>query len=216
MQLITEYKLTEKSQFIYWLHKKVTVVWKVYECLIRHTLWIMTRLPCWGSLELCDEKRGTYFWYKHPKKDDYCHRQPLCSFGANKTNEEYDEQGRSYWDYQLLQETQCQLERLAARTRDSSMEILWCQAQMCIEMWKVPRCVSIVDSVSGQFSPKSLMGRVLRYTYPLLPRLSRYVLDGRYSIDNNGVENAIRPLAIGRKDYLFCWNHDVAVRAVIV
>ena len=60
------------------------------------------------------------------------------------------------------------------------------------------------------------MGRVLRYTYPLLPRLSRYVLDGRYSIDNNGVENAIRPLAIGRKDYLFCWNHDVAVRAVIV
>ena len=27
----------------------------------------------------------------------------------------------------------------------------------------------------------------------LLPRLSRYVLDGRYNIDNNGIENAIRP-----------------------
>ena len=48
------------------------------------------------------------------------------------------------------------------------------------------------------------------------PRLSRYVLDGRYHIDNNGVENAIRPLAIGRKNYLFCGNHDAAVRAAIV
>jgi len=31
-----------------------------------------------------------------------------------------------------------------------------------------------------------------------------------------GVENAIRPLAIGRKNYLFCGNHDAAVRAAIV
>ena len=60
------------------------------------------------------------------------------------------------------------------------------------------------------------MGRALVYTYTLLPRLSRYVLDGRYHIDNNGVENAIRPLAIGRKNYLFCGNHDAAVRAAIV
>jgi len=52
--------------------------------------------------------------------------------------------------------------------------------------------------VSGCFTPKSRMGKALVYTYTLLPRLSRYVLDGRYNIDNNGVENAIRPLAIGR------------------
>ena len=38
------------------------------------------------------------------------------------------------------------------------------------------------------------MGKAIVYTYTLLPRLSRYVLDGRYNIDNNGVENAIRPL----------------------
>ena len=42
------------------------------------------------------------------------------------------------------------------------------------------------------------------------------MLDGRYNIDNNGVENAIRPLALGRKNYLFCGNHDAAVRAAIV
>ena len=46
--------------------------------------------------------------------------------------------------------------------------------------------------------------------------LSRYVNDGRFCIDNNRVENAIRPLALGRKNYLFCGTHDAAVRAAIV
>lgn len=46
--------------------------------------------------------------------------------------------------------------------------------------------------------------------------LSCYVNDGRFCIDNNLVENAIRPLALGRKNYLFCGNHDAAVRAAIV
>ena len=73
-----------------------------------------------------------------------------------------------------------------------------------------------MNSVAGRFTPRSRMGRALVYTYTLLPRLSRYVLDGRYNIDNNGVENAIRPLALGRKNYLFCGNHDAAVRAAIV
>ena len=73
-----------------------------------------------------------------------------------------------------------------------------------------------MDAVAGKMTPKSRMGKALVYTYALLPRLSRYVLDGRYSIDNNGVENAIRPLALGRKNYLFCGNHDAAVRAAIV
>ena len=52
-----------------------------------------------------------------------------------------------------------------------------------------------MDAVADKFKPKSRMGKALVYTYTLLPRLSRYVLDGRYNIDNNGIENAIRPLA---------------------
>ena len=62
----------------------------------------------------------------------------------------------------------------------------------------------------------SRVGRALKYTLPLMPRLGRYVNDGRLRIDNNLVENAIRPLALGRKNYLFCGNHDAAVRAAIV
>ena len=64
--------------------------------------------------------------------------------------------------------------------------------------------------------PNSKMGDALEYTYSLLPRLSRYVNDGRIHIDNNLIENAIRPLALGRKNYLFCGNDASAYRAAIV
>ena len=73
-----------------------------------------------------------------------------------------------------------------------------------------------MNSVAWLFTPKSRMGKALVYTYTLLPRLGRYVLDGRYNIDNNAIENAIRPIAVGRKNYLFCGNLDAAVRAAIV
>jgi len=64
--------------------------------------------------------------------------------------------------------------------------------------------------------PKSRMGRALSYTYSIFHRLSRYHLDGRYKIDNNLAENAIRPLALGRKNYLFCGNHDAAENAAVM
>jgi transposase len=64
--------------------------------------------------------------------------------------------------------------------------------------------------------PKGKMGKALSYTYSLFHRLSRYHLDGRYQIDNNLIENAIRPLAVGRKNYLFCGNHDAAENAAIM
>lgn len=42
------------------------------------------------------------------------------------------------------------------------------------------------------------------------PRLICYVNVGKFRIDNNFVENAIRPLGRGRKNFLFCGNHDAA------
>ncbi|MBN1950614.1 MAG: transposase [Bacteroidales bacterium] len=41
-------------------------------------------------------------------------------------------------------------------------------------------------------------------------------MDGRYQIDNRLVENAIRPLALGRKSYLCCGNHESAENAAII
>jgi hypothetical protein len=64
--------------------------------------------------------------------------------------------------------------------------------------------------------PQSRTAKAISYTYSLFPKLSRYHLDGRYRIDNNLVENAIRPLAIGRKNYLFCGNGEAAIRAAVM
>ena len=60
------------------------------------------------------------------------------------------------------------------------------------------------------------MGKAISYTLPLLSRLRHYVNDGRFCIDSNLVENAIRLLALGRKNFLFCGNLVCAVRAAIV
>lgn len=64
--------------------------------------------------------------------------------------------------------------------------------------------------------PKSRIGEAVAYTYGLLPRLSRYVNDGRVKIDNNLIENTIRPLALGRKNYLFCRTDASAYRTAIM
>ena len=41
-------------------------------------------------------------------------------------------------------------------------------------------------------------------------KLCRYIEDGRIEIDNNLVENAIRPIAVGRRSYLFAGSHEAA------
>lgn len=64
--------------------------------------------------------------------------------------------------------------------------------------------------------PKGRMGKALSYTYSIFHRLSRYHLDGRYKMDNNLIENSIRGMAVGRKNYLFCGNHDAAENAAIM
>ncbi len=51
--------------------------------------------------------------------------------------------------------------------------------------------------------PQSLTGKALGYMSDHWEHLTRYLEDGGLEIDNNGVENAIRPIAIGRKNWLF-------------
>ena len=69
---------------------------------------------------------------------------------------------------------------------------------------------------SGRLLKQSAMGKAIAYAYSIYPRLSRYVMDGRYQIDNNMAENAVRPLALGRKNYLFCRTHEAAYHAAII
>lgn len=58
--------------------------------------------------------------------------------------------------------------------------------------------------------PKSPLGQAINYALPRWNGLSAYAQHGQIEIDNNWVENAIRPLAIGRKNFLFAGSHDAA------
>ena len=51
--------------------------------------------------------------------------------------------------------------------------------------------------------PKTALGKALTYLHNQWPRLIGYLEDGSYPIDNNLAENAIRPFAVGRKNWLF-------------
>ena len=51
--------------------------------------------------------------------------------------------------------------------------------------------------------PGSLLGRALHNLSSQWPKLSLYVTDGAYPIDNNACENSIRPFVVGRKNWLF-------------
>lgn len=61
-----------------------------------------------------------------------------------------------------------------------------------------------------QTRPSSPLGRALAYSKPRWQGLSAYANHGQIEIDNNLVENSIRPLAIGRKNYLFAGSHKAA------
>jgi transposase len=64
--------------------------------------------------------------------------------------------------------------------------------------------------------PKSQIGKAMRYTMERWDKLSEYLNDGSLHIDNNAIENAIRPIALGRKNYLFAGSHDAAARAGMI
>jgi transposase len=67
-----------------------------------------------------------------------------------------------------------------------------------------------LDSKVHHVAPKSLLGKAIRYALNDWPKLLVYLQDGRIPIDNNLVENAIRPFVVGRKNWLFSGSPDGA------
>lgn len=70
-----------------------------------------------------------------------------------------------------------------------------------------------VQTLASQATPKSPLGMACAYVLTLWPRLHRYTTDGRYPIDNNAIERLWKPVALGRKNYLFVGNELGGERA---
>lgn len=64
-----------------------------------------------------------------------------------------------------------------------------------LELWLAEQ----IPKISG----KSKLAEAIRYALGRIPKARAYLGDGRLELDNNICENKIRPVALGRKNYLF-------------
>ena len=67
-----------------------------------------------------------------------------------------------------------------------------------------------------KYSESSQIGKAITYAYTRWDNMMHYLDDGRLLLDNNLAENEIRPITLGRKNYLFCGNHEAAANMCIV
>jgi transposase len=72
------------------------------------------------------------------------------------------------------------------------------------------------ETALARVSGKSSLAQALRYALSRWDALSRYTEDGRLEISNNAAERAIRPLAVGRKNWLFAGSDPGGQRAAVM
>lgn len=75
-------------------------------------------------------------------------------------------------------------------------------------------CIQLARS--KRFLPQDALSRAMAYATAQMPGLEVYLEDGKIEIDNNLVENAIRPTALGKKNWLFIGEADAGDRSAIV
>lgn len=73
-----------------------------------------------------------------------------------------------------------------------------------------------MEAEGVKYSPRSQAGKAITYAYTRWDNMMRCLEDGRLLWDNNLAENVIRPITLGRKNYLFCGNHEAAVNMSVI
>jgi transposase len=113
-----------------------------------------------------------------------------------------------------------QMQQLYAIERSCRQKELSCDGRKEVRQKEaVPILEKLGKWIKEQYPtvlPKSPIGKAMAYSIKRWDKLCRYTLNGMLEIDNNPVENSIRPVALGRKNYLFCGSHDAAQRTAII
>jgi transposase len=73
-----------------------------------------------------------------------------------------------------------------------------------------------IDSLAVTTLPKSPLGEAVTYARNQWAALNVYTTDGRLAIDNNVAERAVKPFAIGRKNWLFFGNDHSGRRLAVL
>ena len=69
------------------------------------------------------------------------------------------------------------------------------------------------NAIVAKLSGKLELAKAFRYTITRREALTRFLTDGRLEVDNNVAENAMRSIALGRKNYLFAGSNSGGERA---
>lgn len=78
------------------------------------------------------------------------------------------------------------------------------------------RLKKVITIASRQALPKSALGKACAYAISQWPQLVAYQKHGIAEIDNNLMENAIRPSALGKKNFLFIGHPEAGQRSAII
>lgn len=111
-------------------------------------------------------------------------------------------------EIQLLYSIERQIKDLSAKEKKSKREELSRPIMTAMKSW--------MENEGIKYGERTLIGKAVRYAYTRWDKMMIYLEDGCLLIDNNLAENAIRPVTIGRKNYLFCGNHKAAEDAAII
>jgi hypothetical protein len=102
------------------------------------------------------------------------------------------------------------------RENSQLTELEICQLRLLEASPVLDKLKSYLLKEYGNVLPSSPIGKAITYTLKLWDKLTVYLLHGQLQIDNNWIENMIRPIAIGRKNYLFCGSHAAAQNAAML
>ena len=102
----------------------------------------------------------------------------------------------------------CDEQQLTDEKRKQKREELARPIMVALKSW--------METEGIKYSPSSLIGKAITYAYTRWDNMMHYLDEGWIRIDNNLAENAIRPITLGRKNYLFCGNHDAARNMSII
>lgn len=72
-----------------------------------------------------------------------------------------------------------------------------------------------MEEQAPKLPPRSPIAKAMAYMLKRKTRMMHYLDDGRLLIDTNPIENLIRPIAVGRRNYLFAGSHEGAQRGAI-
>jgi len=70
--------------------------------------------------------------------------------------------------------------------------------------------------IRAEVLPKSALGKACSYALGMWPRLEVFLRDGRVEIDNNWCENGMRPLALGRKNWLHIGSPEAGIKIAAI